>query len=433
MADPDDRRVLHGNHRPGQNRHARRRHPWRRSTKSRTQQADLLQQQQATLVEATLRPQTGRPDPVSRSGLVAERSSSQHENARWLERAAPRRRAATHAKPRADPPTMQRRHPRWTDPVSRCVLQSVDEQPRSGAAPPRRQAAAAIEESEPTQCTRHLGSMARGHAGGGGVHAEDVSHEPADGLAVCLHRHAEDAVQIARPEPRSTPSGWPAHRGYPRWTRWTDSPPGMNSTSRSRAVTMSTRRSWMSATAATARRREATPGNGGTMAAPSRLDAVISLAKHRGFVFQAGEIYGGSRSAWDYGPLGAELKENIKRQWWQSVVRGRDDVVGLDSSSSCPARSGKPPATSTSSPTRWSSACPATSASAPDHLEEEYEEKKGRPAENGLKDIACANCGTRGRMDRTPGILRPAQDLPRPGGQRRACTTCAPRRPRASS
>ena len=48
------------------------------------------------------------------------------------------------------------------------------------------------------------------------------------------------------------------------------------------------------------------------MAATSKLDAVIALAQHRGFVFQAGEIYGGSRSAWDYGPLGTELKENIK-------------------------------------------------------------------------------------------------------------------------
>ena len=48
------------------------------------------------------------------------------------------------------------------------------------------------------------------------------------------------------------------------------------------------------------------------MTAKSTLDNVISLAKRRGFVFQAGEIYGGSRSAWDYGPLGVELKENIK-------------------------------------------------------------------------------------------------------------------------
>ena len=54
------------------------------------------------------------------------------------------------------------------------------------------------------------------------------------------------------------------------------------------------------------------------MATPNRLDSVISLAKRRGFVFQAGEIYGGSRSAWDYGPLGVELKENIQRQWWRT-------------------------------------------------------------------------------------------------------------------
>jgi glycyl-tRNA synthetase len=63
----------------------------------------------------------------------------------------------------------------------------------------------------------------------------------------------------------------------------------------------------------------------------SSLDSVINLAKRRGFVFQSGEIYGGSRSAWDYGPLGVALKENIKRQWWQTMVQGRDDVVGLDS------------------------------------------------------------------------------------------------------
>ena len=50
------------------------------------------------------------------------------------------------------------------------------------------------------------------------------------------------------------------------------------------------------------------------MAPTSKLDAVIALAKNRGFVYQAGEIYGGSRSAWDYGPLGVALKENIKRQ-----------------------------------------------------------------------------------------------------------------------
>jgi glycyl-tRNA synthetase len=66
--------------------------------------------------------------------------------------------------------------------------------------------------------------------------------------------------------------------------------------------------------------------------AESKLDKVISLCKRRGFVFPCGEIYGGTRAAWDYGPLGVELKENIKKQWWRHVVTSRDDVVGLDSS-----------------------------------------------------------------------------------------------------
>ena len=84
----------------------------------------------------------------------------------------------------------------------------------------------------------------------------------------------------------------------------------------------------------------------------SVLDNVVTLCKRRGFVFPCGEIYGGTRSAWDYGPLGVELKENIKRQWWRSMVHGRDDVVGLDSSVILPRRRGRPPATSRRSPTR---------------------------------------------------------------------------------
>jgi len=71
---------------------------------------------------------------------------------------------------------------------------------------------------------------------------------------------------------------------------------------------------------------------------PSALDSIISLAKRRGFVYQAGEIYGGSRSAWDYGPLGTALKENIKRQWWKFMVQTRDDIVGIDSSVILPKR-----------------------------------------------------------------------------------------------
>ena len=68
------------------------------------------------------------------------------------------------------------------------------------------------------------------------------------------------------------------------------------------------------------------------------LDNVVSLCKRRGFVYPCGEIYGGTRSAWDYGPLGVELKENIKRQLWKAMVTGREDIVGLDSSVILPTR-----------------------------------------------------------------------------------------------
>ena len=59
---------------------------------------------------------------------------------------------------------------------------------------------------------------------------------------------------------------------------------------------------------------------------------VVNLSKRRGFVYPCSEIYGGTRSAWDYGPLGVDLKENVRRQWWKAMVQGREDVVGLDSS-----------------------------------------------------------------------------------------------------
>jgi glycyl-tRNA synthetase len=62
-----------------------------------------------------------------------------------------------------------------------------------------------------------------------------------------------------------------------------------------------------------------------------RIDTIVSLCKRRGFVYPSGEIYGGTRSTWDFGPLGVELKENIRSQWWRATVQGRDDVVGLDS------------------------------------------------------------------------------------------------------
>ena len=66
------------------------------------------------------------------------------------------------------------------------------------------------------------------------------------------------------------------------------------------------------------------------MTAPD-FDVIVNLSKKRGFVFQASDIYGGLRSSYDYGPLGAALLRNVKEQWWRSMVRLRDDVVGLDS------------------------------------------------------------------------------------------------------
>ncbi|MFQ5829705.1 MAG: glycine--tRNA ligase [Candidatus Methylomirabilia bacterium] len=62
------------------------------------------------------------------------------------------------------------------------------------------------------------------------------------------------------------------------------------------------------------------------------MDTLVSLSKRRGFIFQSSEIYGGTGSCWDYGPLGAELKENIKRLWWRDHVQWRSDMVGLDAS-----------------------------------------------------------------------------------------------------
>ena len=132
--------------------------------------------------------------------------------------------------------------------------------------------------------------------------------------------------------------------------------------------------------------------------AVDRIDAVVSLSKRRGFVFPCSEIYGGTRSAWDYGPLGVELKENIKREWWNSVVRSRADVVGLDSSVIL-------------APQVWVASGhveafvdPLTECTSchkrfrEDQLVEEFEARKGRAPEGGLAGINCPNCGVKGQF-----------------------------------
>ncbi|MHB0927805.1 MAG: glycine--tRNA ligase [Candidatus Nanopelagicales bacterium] len=128
-----------------------------------------------------------------------------------------------------------------------------------------------------------------------------------------------------------------------------------------------------------------------------RVDAVVNLSKRRGFVYQSSEIYGGSRSAWDYGPLGVELKDNIRRAWWQHMVRGREDVVGLDSSvilapqvweASGHVNAFVDPLTECKKcHRRWRA----------DQLLEAFAEKHGREAA-GLAEITCSNCGNKGEF-----------------------------------
>src|SRR5688572_32991642 len=65
---------------------------------------------------------------------------------------------------------------------------------------------------------------------------------------------------------------------------------------------------------------------------PDLMDAVVNLCKRRGFIFPSAEIYGGFRSAYDYGPLGSLMLRNVKDAWWRSMVQLRTDVVGLDAS-----------------------------------------------------------------------------------------------------
>ena len=64
----------------------------------------------------------------------------------------------------------------------------------------------------------------------------------------------------------------------------------------------------------------------------ANLETIISLCKRRGYIFPSSEIYGGINAVWDYGPLGVEFKNNVKRAWWDAMIQERDDIVGLDAS-----------------------------------------------------------------------------------------------------
>jgi len=127
------------------------------------------------------------------------------------------------------------------------------------------------------------------------------------------------------------------------------------------------------------------------------VDAVVNLAKRRGLVYPCGEIYGGTRSAWDYGPLGVELKENIKKQWWRTFVQGRGDVVGLDSSIILPRQVWKASGHVATFTDPLVESLHTHKRYRADHLLEAYEEKHGHPPENGLADINDPETGQPGK------------------------------------
>ncbi len=121
------------------------------------------------------------------------------------------------------------------------------------------------------------------------------------------------------------------------------------------------------------------------MSAPN-FDVIVSLAKRRGFVFPSSEIYGGMAGFWDYGPLGVELKNNVKAAWWRHMVHLRDDVVGIDASIIM-------------SPKVWEASGHVAGFSDPmvdcrscKHRFRE-DELKGPPGE-----VACPNCGNKGTL-----------------------------------
>ena len=127
-----------------------------------------------------------------------------------------------------------------------------------------------------------------------------------------------------------------------------------------------------------------------------RLDAIVNLSKRRGFVYPSSEIYGGLRASWDYGPLGVELKNNIKRLWWRSMVTEREDIVGLDSSVILAREVWEASGHVTEFVDPLTECLSCHKRYRADQLIEAYEDKHGHAPAHGLADIVCPNCGTRG-------------------------------------
>ena len=162
------------------------------------------------------------------------------------------------------------------------------------------------------------------------------------------------------------------------------------------------------------------------------MDTLVSLCKRRGFVFQSSEIYGGLGSAWDYGPLGVELKRNIRNLWWRDVVHLRRDVLGLEAAVLMHPRVWEASGhlERFSDPMVDCKACKrrfradqideqAVGALLPGE-EGQQVRRAGRRALPALRRAPDALPGVRqGGADRAPAVQPDAEDVPRPGGGRR--------------
>jgi glycyl-tRNA synthetase len=128
-----------------------------------------------------------------------------------------------------------------------------------------------------------------------------------------------------------------------------------------------------------------------------RIDTVVSLCKRRGFVYPCGEIYGGTRSAWDYGPLGVELKDNIKREWWRTMVQRREDVVGIDSSVILPKQVWEASGHLSAFHDPLVECTECHKRFRADQLAEDYSARSGtHTTEADLSEVPCPYCGVRG-------------------------------------
>jgi glycyl-tRNA synthetase len=126
------------------------------------------------------------------------------------------------------------------------------------------------------------------------------------------------------------------------------------------------------------------------------MDTIVSLSKRRGLVYPASDIYGGLRASWDYGPLGVELKNNVKRAWWRAMVQERDDIVGLDSCVILATQVWEASGHLDSFVDPLTECLVCHKRWRADQLIDEYVSAGGKEPAAGLASVICPSCGTKG-------------------------------------